>query len=69
MNNLKNIIFPIYSNFISLINNSYIEELQSKVIEMYEDMIRECFPHLINSIKKDKLFSDITKELRNYSFF
>ena len=57
---LKNIILPIYSNFISLINNSYIEEFQSKVIEIYEDMIRECFPHLINWIKKDKLFSNIT---------
>ena len=35
---------------------------------MYEDMIWEFFPHLINSIKKDKLFSDITKEFRNYFF-
>ena len=58
---------PMYDNFLNKITESYITEYELKIKKIYDDIIKECFPHLINStVRKTRFLSDFIKELRNY---
>ena len=58
---------PIYNNFLNKITQSYIEEFELKINQIYEDIIKKCFPKLSKKIK-ERLLSDLIKELRNHLY-
>ncbi len=60
---------PIYNKFLNKITQSYIEEFELKINQIYEDIIKKCFPNKsFSKKKKERLLSDLIKELRNHVY-
>ncbi len=59
----------IYRQFIDEVNCSYINEFNSQIYKILEEVFEKCFPSVNETFKnKDDIYFELIKELRTYIF-